>query len=51
MIKAIALDNEPAVLDLVKKYCAATGFIHFLKAFTKPEEALRYLNNFPAQTI
>jgi DNA-binding LytR/AlgR family response regulator len=51
MITAIALDDEPPALELIKKYCAQTGFINLLKCFTKTSEAAGYLNNYPVDLL
>lgn len=51
MITAIALDDEPPALELLKKYCAQTGFINLLKCFTKTGEAAGYLNNYPVDLL
>jgi len=51
MIKAIALDDEPPALELLKKFCSQTGYMDLLKTFTNPDEALRYLNNYPVDLV
>jgi two-component system, LytTR family, response regulator len=51
MIKAIALDDEPPALELIKKYCRQTGYIDLQKSFTRTEEALRYLKNYPVDLL
>ncbi len=51
MITAIALDDELPALELIKKYCAQTGFINLLKCFTKTSEAAGYLNNYPVDLL
>lgn len=51
MITAIALDDEPPALELLKRYCAQTGFVNLLKCFTKTGEAAGYLNNYPVDLL
>lgn len=51
MITAIALDDEPPALELIKRYCGQTGFITLLKCFTKASEAAGYLNNYPVDLL
>jgi len=51
MIKAVALDDEPPALELIKKFCGQTGYIDLIKTFTKTEEAARYLNNYPVDLL
>ncbi len=51
MIKAIALDDEPPALEIIKKFCEQTGYIDLLKTFTKSDEALRYTNNYPVDLV
>ncbi len=51
MIKAIALDEEQSALEQIKKFCSQTGYINVLKTFTKSDEALRYLNNYPVDLL
>lgn len=51
MIKAIALDDEPPALDVIKSFCNQTDSIDLVKAFTKAEEAAKYLANFPVDLL
>ena len=51
MIKAVALDDEPPALELIKKFCRQTGYIDLVKTFTKTDEASRYLNNYPVDLL
>lgn len=51
MIKAIAIDDEPLALTVVKNLCAETGTVDLIKSFTSPEDALRYLQKFPADLL
>jgi DNA-binding LytR/AlgR family response regulator len=43
MIHAIAIDDEPLPLELIKQYCARIDFISLDKSFTKVSEAREYL--------
>lgn len=51
MIKAIAIDDEPPALRVVEAFCADTDFISLEKTFTKPAEALKYLQKFPVDLL
>lgn len=51
MIKAIALDDEPPALDVIASFCAQTGDIELVKTFTRPDEAARYLAQFPVDLL
>lgn len=42
-MKAIALDDEPRALDVIKNFCDKTEGLELLKVFTKPNEALAFL--------
>ncbi|MFP9115983.1 LytR/AlgR family response regulator transcription factor [Flavobacterium sp. RHBU_3] len=43
MIHAIAIDDEPLPLELIKQYCARIDFISLDKSFTKVSAAREYL--------
>lgn len=43
MIRAIALDDEPLALDVITTMVAGYDFIELEKTFTRPSEALKYL--------
>src|SRR5580704_16966030 len=45
MIKAIALDDEPLALEIIKEFCSRVDYITLTKTFTRAGEALEYLNN------
>jgi DNA-binding LytR/AlgR family response regulator len=45
MIKAIALDDEPPALLVIKSFCNQTGFIELSKTFSKTEDAFKYLQS------
>lgn len=51
MITAIALDDEPLALNVIEAFCAKTEGIDLVKTFTKPHEALEYLQKFPVDLI
>lgn len=51
MIKAIVLDDEPPALEVVKSFCSRTGYIDLVKTFSKTEEALKYLQQFPVDLL
>ncbi len=48
---AIAIDDEPLALNVIKSLCDRSEFVDLQKTFTQPTEALRYLNNFPVDLI
>lgn len=51
MIIAIAVDDEPPALQVVENFCKKVDYIDLLKTFTKPHEAVKYLNKFPADLL
>ncbi len=51
MIRAIAIDDEPPALRIVEKFCNDTDFIQLEKTFTNPQEAIRYLKNYPVDLL
>ena len=51
MIRAIAIDDEPPALRILEKFCSDTDFIQLEKTFTNPQEALRYLKNYPVDVL
>ena len=51
MINAIAIDDELPALSLLENFCKRTDFIGLQKTFNKPNEALRYLQQFPADLL
>jgi len=51
MIIAIAVDDEPPALKVVENFCKKVGFIDLVKTFTKPHEAVKYLNKFPVDLL
>jgi len=51
MISAIAVDDELPALSLLENFCRKTDFIELQKSFNKPNEALRYLQQFPVDLL
>lgn len=51
MIKAIAVDDEPMALKVIEHFCQGVDFISLEKTFTKPVDALKHLNKFPADLL
>jgi DNA-binding LytR/AlgR family response regulator len=51
MIKAIALDDEPLALDVIKSFCHLTDYIDLVKTFSRSEEAMNYVSNFPVDLL
>lgn len=51
MIRAIAIDDEPLALDVIKAHCSKVDFIELQKTFTSPTEAIRYLKRFPVDLL
>lgn len=51
MIKAIAIDDEPLALKIIETFCAQTEGISLEKTFSKPNDATRYISNFPVDLI
>jgi two-component SAPR family response regulator len=51
MIIAIAVDDEPPALRVVEKFCNEVDFIDLVKTFTRPLEAVKYLNKFPVDLL
>lgn len=51
MIKAIAVDDEPMALKVIEHFCERVDFIRLEKSFTRPLDALKHLNKFPADLL
>lgn len=51
MIKAIAIDDEPLALKVIESFCTESGLVSLEKTFSKPNDALKYINNFPVDLI
>ncbi len=47
MMKAIAIDDEPLALEVLKGYCEKVEFIHLEQTFTKTTEAKDYSEKHP----
>jgi len=51
MIKAIGIDDEPPALKVIENFCEGVDFIDLQKTFTKPTEALKYLERYPVDLL
>ncbi|QMW05282.1 LytR/AlgR family response regulator transcription factor [Spirosoma foliorum] len=51
MIRAIALDDEPPALRVLTHFCQQVDFIDLQKTFTRTDEALRYIEQFPVDLL
>jgi DNA-binding LytR/AlgR family response regulator len=51
MINAIAIDDEPLALKVIQSLCDKTEGINLHRTFTQPSEALRHLQQYPADLI
>ncbi|QDK80137.1 response regulator transcription factor [Spirosoma sp. KCTC 42546] len=51
MIRAIALDDEPPALRVLAHFCQQVDFIDLQKTFTRTDEALKYLEQFPVDLL
>lgn len=51
MIKAIALDDEPLALNIIENFCLQSDNVQLEKTFSKPVDAIKYINNFPVDLI
>ena len=51
MIRAIALDDEPPALRVLTHFCQQVDFIDLQKTFTRTDEALRHLEQFPTDLL
>lgn len=51
MINAIAIDDEPLALKVLKALCDNNPSINLQKTFTQPSEALKHLRKFPTDLI
>ncbi|MEZ5046989.1 MAG: LytTR family DNA-binding domain-containing protein [Chitinophagaceae bacterium] len=51
MIKAIAIDDEPLALKVIESLCKENTLVSLEKTFSKPNDALKYINNFPVDLI
>lgn len=51
MINAIALDDEPLALEIIKNFCNRTSEVTLLRTFTKASLALEYLQENPVDLL
>src|SRR5688572_15722537 len=51
MINAIAIDDEPLALTVIKSLCDKSESVNLQKTFTQPNEALKHLRKFPTDLI
>lgn len=51
MMKAIAVDDEPMALKVIEHFCEGLDFVKLEKTFTRPMDALKHLNKFPADLL
>lgn len=51
MIRAIAIDDEPLALSVIETFCSQISGIDLQKTFTKPNEALSYLQKHPIDLL
>lgn len=51
MMNAIAIDDEPLALTVIKSLCDKSERINLQKTFTQPSEALKYLQKHPVDLV
>jgi len=51
MINAIALDDEPLALEIIKNFCGRVEYLNLLKTFTRADMALEYLDENPVDLL
>ena len=51
MIRAIALDDEPLALEVIKSFCSTIDFINLEKCFTSAKSAMEFISGFPVDLI
>lgn len=51
MITAIALDDEPPALEIIKSFCERIDTIDLQKVFTKTSEAEAYIRKYPVDLL
>lgn len=51
MIRAIALDDEPPALRVITRFCEQIDFIDLQKTFSRTDQALAYLEQFPTDLL
>lgn len=50
-MNAIAIDDEPLSLKVIRSLCDKNENVHLQKTFTQPSEALRHLRKYPTDLI
>jgi len=51
MITCIAIDDEPMALDVIERYCAASGQLRLKEVFLDPVGAIEYLRREPVELV
>lgn len=51
MIKAIAIDDEPLALEVIKAYCKKVDYIELQGVFSETSAALRYMKDNPVDLL
>lgn len=51
MITCIAIDDEPMALDVIERYCAASGQLRLKEVFLDPVGAMEYLKREPVELV
>ncbi len=51
MITAIAIDDEPLALAVIKTFCQKVDYLNLTKTFTETGPALKYLNDNPVDLL
>lgn len=51
MLKAIAIDDEPAALDILRRYADKVPFLDMKEAFFRTTDALAYLHTHPVDLL
>lgn len=51
MIKAIALDDEPLALEVIKTFCQDSEHVRLMQVFTEQDKAIKYINKFEVDLL
>lgn len=51
MIRAIAIDDEPIALEVIRQHCQHIPFIQLQASFTNPDEAMNWLDHNEADLL
>jgi DNA-binding LytR/AlgR family response regulator len=51
MITAVAIDDEPLALDVIKAFCERASVVTLVRTFTDTKEALKYLQKNPVDLL